>query len=373
MKKNITIATLLILIIAATLAGCTSTVGASTSWPGLSVGDDLAVVSYGYQLYALDIQNGSKVWVFPAEQDKNVIFYSPVEFAENVVIAGDYVHHLYAVNTSNGSLNWEFDGAKSRYVASAFYKNGYTYAPNADKKLYVLDQNGTLQWVFQTDGPNWSKPVADEQYLYMASMDHNIYALNLNYQVSDLITDEEGTKNLVEKPIWKTDLGTAIVSDPLLADGFLYVGTIDGKMFKIDASTGAIVWIFEGETKIKSIWTKPVILDNVLFFATEDGNIFALNSETGTSVWDSSMSTGSQIVAGGVILNNAVGFGTIDGNFVIVDKDQVTSPSLSREGSIYTTPTFKDGKLYLMMVNGEKLVYALDENGREFWSFSTEE
>ncbi len=373
MKKNITIAALLILILAATLAGCTSTVGASSSWPGLSVSNDLAVVSYGYQLYALNIQNGSKVWVFPAEQEKNVIFYAPVEFAENMVIAGDYGHTLYAVNTNNGSLVWNFDGAKSRYVASAFYKNGYTYAPNADKKLYVLDQNGTLQWVFQTDGPNWSKPVADEQYLYLASMDHSIYALNLTYPVSDLIPDAEGSKILVEKPVWKTDLGTAVVSDPLLADGFLYVGTIDGKMFKINASTGDIVWTYEGETKIKSIWTKPVILDGVLFFATEDGNIFALNSETGTSVWDSPMAAGSQIVAGGVILTNTVGFGTIDGKFVIVDKDQVTSPSLSRQGSIYTTPTFKDGKLYLMMVSGEKLVYALDENGREFWSFSTEE
>ncbi|RJQ41636.1 MAG: hypothetical protein C4545_06375 [Anaerolineaceae bacterium] len=372
MKKNISIAVLLIFVIAATLAGCTSTVGASSSWPGLAVSDDLVVLSYGYQLYALDVQNGSKVWVFPAEQDQNIIFYAPAEFTENMVIAGDYAHNLYAVNTNNGSLNWKFDGAESRYVASAFYKNGYTYAPNADKKLYVLDQNGTLQWVFQTDGPNWSKPVADEQYVYLASMDHHMYALNLNYQVSDLIADEDGTKNLVEKPVWKTDLGTAIVSDPLLADGFLYVGTIDGKMFKVDASNGNIIWSFEGETKIKSIWTKPVILDDVLFFATEDGYIFALNTETGESVWDSPMATSSQIVAGGVILNNTVGFGTIDGNFVIVDKDQVTSPSLSREGSIYTTPTFKNGKLYLMMVSGEKLIYALDENGREFWSFSTE-
>ncbi|MGV8027012.1 MAG: PQQ-binding-like beta-propeller repeat protein [Anaerolineaceae bacterium] len=373
MKKNITIAALLILILTATLAGCTSTVGASSSWPGISVGDDLAVVSYGYQLYALNVQNGSKVWAFPAEQEKNVIFYAPVEFAENMVIAGDYAHNLYAVSSDNGSLIWKFDGAKSRYVTSAFYKNGTTYAPNADEKLYVLDQNGTLQWVFQTDGPNWSKPVADDQYLYLASMDHHIYALNLNYSVSDLVADKEGTRNMVEKPIWKTDLGTAIVSDPLLADGFLYVGTIDGKVFKVNASTGDIVWTYEGETKIKSIWTKPIILDGVLFFATEDGYIFALDSETGISVWDSPMATGSQIVASGVILTNSVGFGTIDGKFVIVDKDQVTSPSLSRAGSIYTTPIFKDGKLYLMMVNGEKLVYALDENGREFWSFSTEE
>lgn len=372
MKKNIAITVLLILVIAGALAGCTSNVGASSSWPGLAVGDNLAVVSYGYQLYALNIQNGSKTWVFPAEQNSKVIFYAPVEFAENAVIAGDYANHLYAVNTSNGLLKWQFDGAKSRYVASAFYKNGYTYAPNADKKLYVLDQNGILQWVFETAGANWSKPVADDQYLYLASMDHHVYALNLTYAVSDLTADEDGTKNVVAEPVWETDLGTAIVSDPLLADGFLYVGTIDGKMFKINASTGEIAWKYEGETKIKSIWTKPVILDGAVFFATEDGNIYALDVETGTPVWNAPISTGSQIVASGVIINGTVSFGTLAGNLVIVDKNQTTSPSISREGAIYSTPIYKDGKLYLMMVNGEKLVYALDENGREFWSFSTE-
>ena len=70
---------------------------------------------------------------------------------------------------------------------------------------------------------------------------------------------------------------------------------------------------------------------------------------------------------------NLTNSGTLAGNLVIVDKNQTTSPSISREGAIYSTPIYKDGKLYLMMVNGEKLVYALDENGREFWSFSTEE
>jgi hypothetical protein len=32
---------------------------------------------------------------------------------------------------------------------------------------------------------------------------------------------------LVSEPVWSVDLGSAIVSNPLLAIGFLYVGTID--------------------------------------------------------------------------------------------------------------------------------------------------
>ncbi len=370
MKKNVIIAALLSIVIAASVAGCTSSVGTSSSWPGLAVGDNLAVISYGYQLYALNTQNGSRVWVFPAEKDSKVIFYAPVEFTDSMVIAGDYDNNLYAVNISNGSLKWVFDGAESRYVASAFYKDGLVYAPNADGKLYALNENGVLQWAFEAEGPNWSKPTADDQYLYLASMDHYVYALDLNYAASDLTAGDGGTMNMVKEPVWKTDLDTAVVSDPLLADGALYVGTIDGKMFKLDAGTGNILWTYEGETKIKSIWTKPAIIDNVLFFATEDGYIYALDTETGNPVWNSPVNTESQIVASGVVMEQTIGFGTLDGNLIIVDKDQVASPSISREGSIYTAPIYQDGKLYLMMVGGDKLMYALDENGREYWAFS---
>ncbi|HAF62167.1 MAG TPA: hypothetical protein DCK95_07570, partial [Anaerolineaceae bacterium] len=271
----------------------------------------------------------------------------------------------------NGVLTWKFDGADSRYVASSLYTGGFVYAPNADGNLYVLDQNGVLQWIFETAGPNWSKPVADEEYVYLTSMDHHVYALNLSYANTDLKADENGSKIVVEKPVWTTDLETAVVSDPLLSDGYLYVGTIAGKVFKVDTSNGSIVWTFQDDTQVKSVWTEPTIVDDVLFFATEDGYIFALNTETGDPVWNAPLASGAQIVASAVELNGSVGFGTTAGNLVVVDKDQVTAPSITREGSIYTAPHFVDGKLFLTYVGGDKLVYALDENGREFWSFST--
>jgi len=364
---------LLVVLIGMGIASCSSNVGAASSWPGLTVGDNLAIVSYGYQLYALSSENGSTKWVFPEKQDSKKMFFAPVEFAGDAIIVGDYAHDLYALNSSDGTLKWQFNEAASRYVASAFYKDGFIYAPNADKRLYVLDQNGVLQWVFETKGANWSKPVADDQHLYLASMDHHIYALNLKYLASELTTDENGTRNLVTEPIWKTDLKTAIVSNPLLADGFLYVGTIGGNLFKINSLNGEIIWNYEGETKIKSIWTQPVVLDGAIFFATEDGYIHALDVTTGELLWDAPMATDSQIVASGVLINKTIGFGTLTGKLVLVDKDQKTLPSISREGAIYTTPLYKDGKLYLVTANGEKLVYALDENGREYWSFSTKQ
>lgn len=373
MKKNITILVFLILIVAATITGCTNNVGAASSWPGFSVGDGMAVLSYGSQIYAINTETGNRQWVYPSSTERNVMFYAPAEIKDGQVLVGDYSHTLYSVNSTNGILNWKFEGAKSHYVGSVLELNGMTYAPNADHFLYVVDSNGMLNWKFKTEGPNWSKPVADDQYVYVASMDHYLYALQLSYDAAVLTADESGNRVLVSEPVWSVDLETAIVSDPLLANGFLYVGTIDGKLFKVNATSGAIEWTFEGDTKIKSIWTTPLIADDILYFGTEDGYIYALNVESGDPVWTSPTSTNSQIVASGVALNGNVGFGTIAGNLIILDKNQATSPSITREGGIYTTPIFQDGKLYLVVVGGDKLVYALDENGREYWAFSTEE
>jgi len=364
MKKNIFGVILLIVIGAAAITGCTSNVGAASSWPGTAVNDDMVVLSYTYQIFALDPQNGTKVWTYPVEADSKIQFYAPVEFADDLVIAGDYTNNLYGINATSGLLTWKFSDADSRYVASSLYSGGYIYAPNADGKMYVLDQNGALQWTFETAGPNWSKPVADDQYVYLASMDHHIYALDHSYTTAELQTNDA---------VWATDLETSIVSDPLLQDGYLYVGTIAGKVFKLDAADGSVVWTYQDDTQVKSVWTKPTIVDDALFFATEDGHIFALDVASGEPLWSAPLATDAQIVASAVEINGSVGFGTLAGNLVVVDKEKVTAPSIAKEGSIYSTPYFVDGKLYLTYVGGEKQIYALDENGREFWSFSTAE
>lgn len=373
MKKKSILVILLILIGASILAGCTGSAGAASSWPGVTVDEDLALVSYGYQIYALNTQNGSKVWTYPAEQDRKIMFYAPAAVANGTVLVGDYANSLHAINRSNGVSKWVFDGADSRYIASVLVANGNVYAPNADGKLYVLTEDGMLNWVFETQGPNWSQPVADENFVYLASMDHKVYALQSNYEASQLSTDENGNKTLVSEPVWELDLGTAVVSDPLLVDGNMYVGTLDGKLFKINTADGAIVWVYEDGSEVSSIWTKPVLMDGLVFFATESGDIYALNAEDGNEAWAAPLSTNAQIVGDGVIINDTVAFGTTEGELVIVDKDQNKSPSLTKEGSIYTSPIFEDGKLFLTLVGGDNLVFALDENGRQFWAFSTKE
>ena len=80
-------------------------------------------------------------------------------------------------------------------------------------------------------------------HLYLASMDHYLYALDLNYDTSSLEVDEAGSRTLVAEPLWSLDLGAAVAANPVLVDGVIYAGTIDGTLYAVDLETtnGALV------------------------------------------------------------------------------------------------------------------------------------
>ncbi len=111
------------------------------------------------------------------------------------------------------------------------------YAPNSDHYLYALDTAGNLEWKFEGVGPNWTKPLADENMVYLASMDHNFYAFDKEFSHNDLVNAEDGSKTLLPNAKWSIDLGMAVVADPVFNDGVMYVVTIEGRLFAIDVES----------------------------------------------------------------------------------------------------------------------------------------
>ncbi len=217
--------------------------------------------------------------------------------AENFVIVGDYTTTLYGLDRQSGSDKWQFTEAEDRYIASSLLYNGTVYAPNTDYFLYALDENGKLLWRFETSGPNWSKPVTDGNALYLTSMDHYLYALELSYSATDLTADENGDKTVVAAPIWSLDLGTAVVSNPHGEDGNLYVATVDGVVYAIDVESHSVLWQFKEEDEFASIWGAPVLTSDAIFFGDESGNLYALDKADGSALWPSPFAAGSSLVS----------------------------------------------------------------------------
>jgi len=365
-KKVLTI--VIVSLLALMISGCTNA-GAASSWPGYSVQGDTGYVSYGAQTYAVNLTNGSLVWNYPAEQNRSRQAYSAPQVVDDLVVIGDYANILVAVNEENGVEKWQFSGAEDRYVGSVAASQGIIYAPNADGYIYALNSEGDLQWKFQTEGPNWSQPVVDGQQLYYASMDHLVYAIDLAFESADLELDKDGSRTLRSDFVWKTDLGMAIIADPVIVDGVLFAATIEGKVFALDAVSGEIIWSFDNGGNLGAVWGAPVIDDTVIFIADTNGDVYTLEKETGKQIWPSPFNAGGKIVGSGVLTSEGVVFATEEGKLFLVNEEKEAKTLSSFENAIYSSVEAYEENVLIAPTSEDGLLASYDLEGFEVWSF----
>ena len=92
------------------------------------------------------------------------------------------------------------------------------------------------------------------------------------------------------------------MSPAAVADGMVYVGSEDHKVYALNATTGAYVWSYTTGYFVDS---SIAFSNGIVYAASEDNNVYALNASNGIVVWN--YTTGGQImlsspvVAGGMV------------------------------------------------------------------------
>jgi outer membrane protein assembly factor BamB len=369
--NNKTIKLIMLTILTAVLiSGCTGSSAASaSSWPGMILDNGEGFLAYGTQVYALDLKNGSLLWNYLAEGSSKVQYYAAPEVNDKYVVVGDYTTTLYGLDRQSGFEKWQFTGAKDRYIASSLLYNGMVYAPNSDYSLYALDENGNLQWQFKAGGPNWSKPVTDGNYLYVTSMDHNLYAFNLSYSEADLAADADGNNTVVAAPLWTLDLGTAVVSNPVLEDGILYVGTVNGVLYAVDVESHSVLWQFTDADQIASIWGTPVLTGDAIFFGDESGNLYALDKAKGSALWPTPFAAGASLISSGVAVDGKAVFAASDGKIFSIDSSKEPKTLTTMDTVLYAPLGYADDKIITVPASSDALVEALNTDGNQVWTY----
>jgi outer membrane protein assembly factor BamB len=69
--------------------------------------------------------------------------------------------------------------------------------------------------------------------------------------------------------LWKFNTGDPIYSSPAVADGKVYIGSYDGKVYCLDARVGRLLWSYQTDDIIHS---SPAVADNMVFVGSYDGN-----------------------------------------------------------------------------------------------------
>ncbi len=71
--------------------------------------------------------------------------------------------------------------------------------------------------------------------------------------------------------------GGEVASSPAVADGVVYVGSYDGKVYALNAATGAYVWSYAtGEMVVSS----PAVANNTVYVGSYDHIIYAFGSSS---------------------------------------------------------------------------------------------
>jgi outer membrane protein assembly factor BamB len=358
MKTKHVFVILLALTAAMLLSGCGADVLMGSSWPGLATDGEVAYLADGQHVYAVSLSDGREIWRYPEEADNNLLFIAQPAVAEDgtlIVGSGGNDHRLVALDTSSGvpREKWTFNGASDRWIGTPLVVGETVFAPNVDGSLYVLDTQGRAIETVDLGGSIWSQPVADESKVYVSSMDHQVYAVDLqSYDAT-----------------WSTsDLGGAAPGSPLLGpNGDLFVGTFNAEIVRVNPANG-------GSTPFVSaanwVWGAPVADGGTFYFGDLDGFFYAVDSASGEVLW--SIQPDGPIVGSALVMTDFIVFATESGTVYAVDRDGNIVWSEPVGGKIYTTPVAGKDRIVVAPTETDYKLVILDTNGNQINTFEPE-
>lgn len=356
------------------LSACGGGEPAPNAFPGMLVDGHFGYLADNIYAYKFDAQTAQLSWQFPAAVDnanpRGPFSGVPVKFGDVIVFGGSsgtngaYDKHIYGVSDQTGQEVWRFTppGNAGREFAAGVVTDGkLIYAPNGDGNLYAIDpaqtDNGQpkVVWTFTTGNRLWGRPLLADGKLYQGALDHKLYAI-------DAATGKE---------LWRFDQASApIAVQPSLLDGVLYFGAFDSVFYAVNAADGSLKW----KTPVDGwVWTDAKLSNGIAYFGDVHGKLYALDLTTGKVQWtfEARDSIKAQPVISGTVLyvvsedTNVYAFdlsnirkdaaGKVDYN-----NTKWRNDTLGRR--MVSAPVVVGDTLLIPIFDGEIKVWALDAN-----------
>jgi len=150
------------------------------------------------------------------------------------------------------------------------------------------------------------------------AVDENLYSENTgqtfhngNKRAGEFMKTGVPVPNVRTK--WTFTTGGKVQSSPVVVNDTLYVGSDDGKVYALNATTGVELWSYATGGAIEM--SSPTIFGNKLFIGSKDGYLYCLNTKDKTLIWRKKpYANGIYIKSSPTVLYNVV-FVTFHGGF----------------------------------------------------------
>ncbi|MCJ8011592.1 PQQ-binding-like beta-propeller repeat protein [Paenibacillus sp. KQZ6P-2] len=220
--------------------------------------------------------------------------------------------------------------------------------PNIITSLYMPSSNGVERWAFETGGGiSLSSPaVGADGTVYVGSTDGKLYAV-----------DKKGKKK------WEFTTKDKVYSSPIIgADGTVYVGS-SVNLYAITPD-GELKWAFEAGGAVNSI---PAIgADGTVYFECEDGKLYALKPD-GTKIWEFATGDGMSCKPA-IDSNGTIYIGSRDKKLYAIKPNGTKKWELTTINEVKTSPAIgTDGIIYI--ASGAERLYAIKPDGTIKWEY----
>ena len=186
----------------------------SYSSPAIAPDGTIYVIDYDDNLYAVK-PNGELLWKYSAGKDIN---YDPIVAIDGTVYIGSE-NSLLAVGL-NGEKQWEYNLPDAAINRPSLANDGTIFIACADKNLYAINTDGSLKWTYNSNGFISSPATIDAAgSIYFGTVSDS----------SKLIISVSSQGQL----IWEFPLRLGHGQPVIDADGTLYIGTADGKIYAL--------------------------------------------------------------------------------------------------------------------------------------------
>ena len=294
------------------------------STPIIGPGGTVYVGSADTRFYALDGGTGKPRWTFAT----GGIVDAAGALDGDALVMGSGDEKLYRLKLDDGRKEWELKATAPPATGQlvnwwegnvARGPDGDFYAGNTGGAAYRIGRDGKERWRFQTGNSVWTTPAfGPDGTTYWGSLDLNVYAL-----------DRDG------KQKWKTGTVGYVVSSPAISrDGkTLYVGSFDGRLYALDAQTGAVRWFFQTRDHV---YSSPALEEDAsgrvtsIYIGSTDGSVYAVTPD-GRQRWR--YDTGDPVRSSPVLGGGVLYVGSSDGSLYALDAAKGT-----RRWSYDTTP-----------------------------------
>jgi outer membrane protein assembly factor BamB len=290
--------------------------------------------------------------------------------ANGVVYVGSLDGKLYAFSTAAGSSNCTTTGtppvktctplwtatigpADRGTSSSPSVANGVVYIGSAGK-LYAFSaaagstncittgtppaKTCTPLWTGATGNAVFSSPAVANGVVYVGSEDKKLYAFSAAAGSTNCITT--GTPPVKTcTPLWTgATTGLIVDSSPAVANGLVYVGSFDYKLYAFSAAAGSANCTTTGTPPVTTctpLWTgatgyvidsSPAVANGVVYVGSGDGKLYAFGAAAGSINCTTSgtppvttctplrtVATGSQVNSSPAVANGVVYVGSYDG------------------------------------------------------------